>query len=60
MSGFKVSQARKIKMEKKTPKEIYEKPVFEEQKGLIFPGEIMEMFNNGRFCVLCSSCHGCR
>jgi len=38
----------------------YEKPLFEEQKGLIFSEQILELYNNGRFCVQCSSCHGCR
>jgi len=39
---------------------VYEKPVFEKQKGLIFPKEVIEQFNGGRFCVQCSSCHGCQ
>lgn len=41
-------------------KKAYEKPVFEKQKGLIFPEEVIEQFNGGRFCVQCSSCHGCQ
>lgn len=41
-------------------KAIYEKPLFEEQKSLIFPEEIWEEFNKGQFCMSCSSCHGCR
>jgi len=44
----------------KSPKRIYKKPVFEKQDGLTFPREIIEEFNGGRFCVQCSSCHGCR
>jgi hypothetical protein len=38
----------------------YEKPLFEEQSGLVFPRQIMEAYNGGRFCVQCSGCHGCR
>jgi len=41
-------------------KPIYEKPLFEEEKGLVFPLEVIEKFNGGRFCVQCSSCHGCQ
>jgi len=41
-------------------KKVYEKPVFEKQEGLVFPREVIEQFNGGRFCVQCSSCHGCR
>jgi len=44
----------------KSSKRIYKKPVFEKQDGLTFPREIIEKFNGGRFCVQCSSCHGCR
>ena len=44
----------------KNSKGIYKKPVFEKEDGLIFPREIIEKFNGGRFCVQCSSCHGCR
>lgn len=44
----------------KNSKEIYKKPVFEKEDGLTFPREIIEKFNGGRFCVQCSSCHGCR
>ena len=39
---------------------VYKKPVFEKQEGLVFPREIIEQFNEGRFCVQCSGCHGCR
>lgn len=39
---------------------VYEKPLFEKQAGMIFPQQILEKFNGGRFCVQCSSCHGCR
>jgi len=53
---MKVSKAGQI-----TRKNIsYEKPLFEEQPGLVFPRQIMETFNGGRFCVQCSGCHGCR
>lgn len=29
-------------------------------EGLTFPKEIIENFNNRRYCVQCSGCHGCR
>lgn len=38
----------------------YEKPLFEKQESMDFPMEIIEKFNNGRFCKQCSGCHGCR
>ena len=39
----------------------YEKPLFEEQDGLVFPRQVLEVFNgNNRFCVQCSGCDGCR
>ena len=41
-------------------KATYEKPLFEEQESLVFPDEIWDEFNKGRFCMSCSSCHGCR
>lgn len=40
--------------------EIYETPIFEKEEGLAFPEEIVEEFNGSRFCLQCSSCHGCR
>lgn len=34
----------------------YEKPVFEKEKGLVFPKEIIqENFNGSRYCLQCSS-----
>lgn len=39
---------------------VYKKPVFEKQERLSFPKEIIDQFNGGRFCVQCSSCHGCQ
>lgn len=39
---------------------VYEKPMFAKEKGLAFPSQIIEQFNNGRLCVQCSSCHGCK
>lgn len=39
---------------------VYEKPVFEKQVEMVFPLEVVEAFNGGRFCVQCSSCHGCK
>ena len=41
-------------------KVVYQKPLLEKQKEMVFPIEIMEKFNGGRFCLQCSSCHGCR
>lgn len=41
------------------PRRVYKKPVFIKEKGLEFPKEIIEQFNDGRLCVQCSSCHGC-
>jgi len=38
----------------------YEKPVFEKESELRFPREVIEVFNGGRMCVQCSSCHGCQ
>lgn len=38
----------------------YQKPIFEKQEQMMFPIEIMEKFNGGRFCLQCSGCHGCR
>lgn len=50
-------------MEKKNKvehKKVYKKPVFKKEKGLVFPMEVIEKFNGKRFCVQCSSCHGCQ
>jgi len=44
----------------KKPTAIYKKPLFVKENGLVFPKEIIEKFNGGRFCVQCSGCHGCR
>lgn len=38
----------------------YQKPIFLLQEGLTFPREVIEQFNGNRFCVQCSSCHGCK
>lgn len=48
------------KKNKKMVPKVYKKPVFVKENGLIFPREIIEIFNGGRFCVQCSGCHGCR
>lgn len=42
--------------------EVYETPIFEKEESMMFPEEIIEEFNDGdsRFCLQCSSCHGCR
>lgn len=44
----------------KHPHRTYKKPKFIKEKKLTFPKEIVEQFNNGKYCVQCSSCHGCR
>ena len=49
-----------VSIEKVKAKKVYKKPVFEKQEGLVFPREVIEQFNGGRFCVQCSSCHGCQ
>ena len=49
-----------VSVEKVRKGDVYKKPVFEKQGGLVFPMEVIEQFNGGRFCVQCSSCHGCR
>jgi len=36
--------------------EKYEKPVFEEDDGMIFPQEIWEQFNEGKWCFGCTNC----
>ncbi len=40
--------------------EEYEKPLFVENDGLEFTKEILGEFGQGRFCIQCSGCHGCR
>ena len=35
----------------------YEKPVMEEQEGLVFPEEIWHEFNQGHWCFGCSNCN---
>jgi len=48
-------------MEKDTDKfKKYKKPVFQKQKGFDFKCIINENFNNAKYCVQCSGCHGCR
>ena len=47
-------------LQSKEKKVVYQKPLLEKQKGMVFPIEIMEKFNGGRFCLQCSSCHGCK
>jgi len=49
-----------VSVEQVRKQRVYKKPVFEKQEGLVFPKEVIEQFNGGRFCVQCSSCHGCR
>lgn len=41
-------------------RQIYKKPMFVKEKELTFPKEIIKEFNVERFCLQCSSCHGCR
>jgi hypothetical protein len=38
----------------------YEKPLLRKHTELTFPRDILEKFNGDRFCIQCSSCHGCR
>ncbi len=45
--------------QKNEQKVSYEKPLFERQTGMVFTRQVIEEFNGGRFCVQCSSCHGC-
>lgn len=47
-------------MAEKKKKKPYKKPLFVKENGLVFPKEIIEQFNGGRFCLQCSGCHGCR
>ena len=35
----------------------YEKPVMEEQEGLVFPEDIWQEFNEGHWCFGCSNCN---
>ena len=35
----------------------YEKPLFEEERGMNFPEEIWEEFNGGNWCFGCSNCN---
>jgi len=39
---------------------VYQKPYVGERSEMTFPREIIEKFNNGRYCIQCSGCHGCR
>jgi len=50
----------KLVPQKKGKRTHYQKPLFEKQNEMVFPIEIMEKFNGGRFCLQCSSCHGCK
>jgi len=48
-------------MKKQQYKDKYKKPVFEKEDGLTIGKEIVKCFNkNGKFCMQCSACHGCR
>ena len=39
----------------------YVAPLFEKQKSMMFPYDIINKFNkDNRFCLQCSGCHGCR
>lgn len=50
-------EIEKSKEPKKEPG--YEKPLFEESKGMEFTEEIWKKYSAGRFCMQCSACHGC-
>ncbi len=41
-------------------RQVYKKPVFVKERELTFPKEIIKEFNGGKYCLQCSSCHGCR
>ncbi len=43
-----------------TEKVVYEKPLFEPDKGMRFTEEIWNQFNGNKSCMQCSGCHGCR
>lgn len=60
MNKDKMLAKQNSKKQKVKQVEIYKKPVFVKEKELVFPKEIIEEFNGDRFCVQCSSCHGCR
>lgn len=51
---------KKTAIERRGKKVRYQKPLLRKQEQMIFPTEIMEEFNGGRFCLQCSGCHGCR
>jgi hypothetical protein len=38
----------------------YQKPIVEKQASLVFPDEIWERLNGGKFQQSCSKCHHCR
>lgn len=51
---------KKLIISIKEKKVSYQKPLFEKQDKMAFPIAIMEKFNQGRLCLQCSGCHGCR
>lgn len=46
-------------MDKKQPKERYERPLIIKEKGMSFPMRIL-VAGKDVTCKQCSSCHGCR
>lgn len=56
---LKTPSSKESPLGNKNPRE-YQKPLFEESKGMTFTAEIWEKLNGGRFCMQCSGCHGCR
>lgn len=60
MEAEQIGRRRNTLSSVKEHKIKYEKPLFKEQVGMIFPQQILERVNNGRFCTYCSGCHGCR
>jgi len=38
-------------------KKKYEKPILEEQEGMIFPEEIWQEFNGKHWCFGCTNCN---
>lgn len=38
----------------------YKKPIFIKEEEMTYPKEIMEEWNEGKYCLQCTGCHGCR
>lgn len=57
--GCKKMTCEKPSLEKinSSEKIAYDKPVIEEQEGLVFPEEIWQEFNEGHWCFGCTNCN---